>query len=197
MDAAPLVRLRWRLRGAWLWPLFVVFTLGDGLLVDELPLAGNAGSFVAGALLGAVLNLLAVVVLSAPLGRIVRRVRPDMPWVVARDYAGAIATIAVTTGLLVAAVAHHHVITDNLKALDDATARAEAYIGEHAPAQFQRHLNTLSTYEVQAPEIYRTCASDPATSRDYCVVVNRARPFGKGVYYAGSESNTSLAQGTN
>src|SRR4051794_40632781 len=30
-------RLRWRLRGAWLWPAFVAFTLVDGLLLHFLP----------------------------------------------------------------------------------------------------------------------------------------------------------------
>lgn len=196
MDAAPLVRLRWRLRGAWLWPLFVVLTFADGLLVYELPLTGNAASFVGGVLLGAILNLLAIIALTGPVGRLIRRRHGDMPWVVARDYAGAMATIAVTAGLLAAGLFHHHVIAANLNALEDATARAQAYIGDHAPAQFQKNLERLSTYEVQPPEIYRTCATDPRTARNYCVVVNRSRPFGKGVYYDGSESNTLLAQGT-
>src|SRR3954462_5223143 len=30
-------RLRWRLRGAWLWPAFVAFTIVDGLLLHFLP----------------------------------------------------------------------------------------------------------------------------------------------------------------
>jgi hypothetical protein len=199
MDAAPLVRLRWRLRGAWLWPLFVVLTLADGVIHQQLPITGDdPGSFVGGALFGgAVLNLIAIVVLAAPLGQVVRRVRPDMPRVVANNYAGAFTTIAITAVLLGAGLIHRHVITNDLNDLNDATARAEAYIGAHAPAQFQKDLGRLSTYEVQPPEIYRTCATadSAADPRFYCVVVNRRRPFGKGVYYDGSESNTLLAQG--
>src|SRR4051812_44874823 len=30
-------RLRWRLRGAWLWPAFVLFTVADGVLLHLLP----------------------------------------------------------------------------------------------------------------------------------------------------------------
>src|SRR5919199_6396138 len=30
-------RLRWRLRGAWMWPVFVVATLADGFVLHELP----------------------------------------------------------------------------------------------------------------------------------------------------------------
>jgi hypothetical protein len=199
MDAAPLVRLRWRLRGAWLWPLFVVLMLADGVIHQQLPITGDdPGSFAGGALFGAVLSLIAIVVLAGPLGRVVRRVRPDMPRVVANNYAGAFTTIAITAVILSAGLIHRHVITDDLNHLNDATARAEAYIGAHAPSQFQDDLGRLSTYEVQPPEIYRTCATadSAADPRFYCVVVNRRRPFGKGVYYDGSESNTLLAQGS-
>jgi hypothetical protein len=199
MDAAPLVRLRWRLRGAWLWPLFVVLTLADGLIHHELPITGDVdGSFAGGALFGLVVNLITIVALAALLGQLVRKVRPDMPTVVANNYAGAFTTIAITAVLLGAGLIHHHVITNDLSDLNDATARAEAYIGAHAPAQFQKDLDRLSTYEVQPPEIYRTCATadSAADPRFYCVVVNRGRPFGKGVYYDGSESNTLLAQGS-
>src|SRR3954447_20991982 len=30
-------RMRWRLRGAWLWPAFVAFTVADGVLLHLLP----------------------------------------------------------------------------------------------------------------------------------------------------------------
>jgi hypothetical protein len=198
MDASPIVRLRWRLRGAWLWPLFIVLTLADGLIHYQLPITGDQnGSFAGGALFGAVVNLIGIVALAQPLGRVVRRVRPDMPRVVANNYAGAFTTIAVTAVVLGAGLIHRHVITNDLKDLNNATARAEAYIGAHAPAQFQKNLDRLSTYEVQPPEIYRTCATadSAADPRYYCVVVNRQRPFGKGVYYDGSESNTLLSEG--
>ena len=34
-------RLRWRLRGAWQWPAFIVLTLVDALLVARLPFQGE------------------------------------------------------------------------------------------------------------------------------------------------------------
>ena len=33
-------RLRWRLLGAWRWPLFVVVTIADGLIIHALPPTG-------------------------------------------------------------------------------------------------------------------------------------------------------------
>ena len=145
MDAAPLTRMRWRLRGAWLWPSFVVLTLADATVIHSLPLSGDSESWISGLLLGAVLSLIAIVLLGNLLGRMVRRMRPDMPRVVARNYAGALITLAVTLALLAGGLVHQHVVASDTFALEDATAQAEAYIGAHAPPAFQhdlRHLNT-------------------------------------------------------
>ena len=197
MDAArPLVRLRWRLRGAWLWPTFVVLTLADAVIVHALPLTGDSASLVGSWLLGVVVSLLAIVALAPPLGFAVRRLRPDMPRLVARNYAGAVTTLTVSIVLLAAGLAHRDVIKADLAALQDASARAEAYIGAHAPAEFQHDLLHLDTYEVQPPEVYRSCAANPSGTRFYCVVVKRYLPFGKSVHYDGSEPNAVLSQGT-
>ena len=197
MDAArPLVRLRWRLRGAWLWPTFVVLTLADAAIVHALPLTGDSASLVGSWLLGVVVSLVAIIALAPPLGFAVRRLRRDMPRLVARNYAGAVVTLAVTTGLLAAGLTHRHVIRVDLAALEDASARAEAYIGTHAPAEFQQDLRRLDTYEVQPPEVYRSCAANPTGTRFYCVVVKRYLPFGTSVHYDGAEPNSVLSAGT-
>ncbi len=196
MDAAPLVRLRWRLRGAWLWPSFVVLTFADAAIVHDLPLAGDSASLVGAWLLGVVLSLLGIVLLAGPLGLVVRRLRPDMPKIVARNYAGALVTLAITLALVAGGLVHRHVVNADQSALEDAVARAEAYIGAHAPAEFQHDLTRLSTYPVQEPDIYRSCATNPTGTRDYCVVVKRQLPFGRSVHYDGAESNTLLSQGT-
>jgi|SRR5579875_700195 len=196
MDAAPLVRLRWRLRGAWLWPSFFVLSAADAVIIHELPPSGDSADLVGAWLTGSILSLVAVAVFSGPLGGLVRRVRPDMPRVVARNYAGALVTLAITLVFLGAGLANHQTIVADNQALRDATARAEAYIGAHAPPAFQRRLTALDTVIVQPRLLYRVCASDPASGRYYCVVVNRSQPFGRSVHYSGSESNGLLAEGT-
>ena len=35
-------RLRWRMRGAWLWPSFAIAVFGDAVLMHELPLSGDS-----------------------------------------------------------------------------------------------------------------------------------------------------------
>ena len=88
MEAAWLARIRWRRRGAWLWPTFAASTVLDGALLHALPAAGTTQTLVGGILAGMVFNVLAVLLLSRPLGVLLRRARPDMPVVVARNYAG-------------------------------------------------------------------------------------------------------------
>jgi hypothetical protein len=195
MDATPLVRLRWRLTGAWLWPSFVVLTLADAAIVHDLPLSGDTESLVGGWLLGVVLSLAGIACLGGLFGRLVRRLRPDMPRLVARNYAGALITLAITLALLGGGILHHGTIVADRAALDDAVARATAYIGDHAPVAFQKNLDRVVTYEIQPPIIYRSCVAN-SSNRQYCVVVNRSKPFGRSVTYNGSESNALLSQGT-
>ena len=195
MDGASLARLRWRLHGAWMWPTFIVLTLLDGLIVHWRPLSGDSESAVSGWLLGVFASLVGIAVLSPILGRALRRVRRDMPKVVARDYAGATVVVAVTAVLLAIGLAHHATVTADQRALEDAVARAEAYIGTRAPAQFAGNLQSASTFEIQPPSIYRTCVRNLEGTRSYCVIVRRGMPFGHSVVPAGSEPNSVLAQG--
>ena len=198
MDATPLRRLRWRLRGAWLWPSFFVLTVADAAIIHRLPLSGDSPeNLVGGWLLGCVISLLAIVLLAAPVGRLVRRLAPDMPTVVARNYGGTLVTLAVTVVLLAAGLLHHSAIAADQHALQDATARAEAYIGDHAPARFQTNMRVMDMLIVEQRVIYRFCVADQAGTQDYCVIVNRNQPFGSSVHYTGSEPNRSLGQGTN
>lgn len=196
MDGASIARLRWRLHGAWMWPAFVVLTLADGAIVHWLPLSGDRESAFSGWLVGFFLSLLGIILISPPLGRVLRRFRPDMPKVVARDYAGAMIVATISLILLVAGLLHHATVTSDQHALEDAVARAEAYIGAKAPRQFRVNMDHATTFVVQSHMIYRTCVPNRQGTRAYCVIVHRDRPFGRSVSYAGSEPNSVLSQGT-
>jgi hypothetical protein len=197
MDATRLVRLRWRLTGAWLWPSFFALTLADAAIVHVLPLSGDYPESLVGAwLLGAIFSLIGIACLGGAVGGLVRRLRPDMPKSVARNYGGALVTLVVTLVLLAGGIIHHPVIVTDRAALEDAVARATGFIGDHAPAEFQANLGALVTFEVQEPLIYRSCVPNLAGDMQYCVVVDRSKPFGRSVIYGGSESNREFAQGT-
>jgi hypothetical protein len=196
MDGAPLLRLRWRLHGAWMWPTFIVLAVVDGALVSWRPIAGQSESPVAGWLLATFLSLVGIAVAAPLLGMLLRRIRPDMPKVVARDYAGTGVVVAVSAALLIAGLVHHATVVADQRALEDAVARAEAFIGDRAPAVFRANLGSADTYELQPPLIYRTCVSNPQRTRSYCVIVDRSKPFADSVRPSGSTPNQVLAQGT-
>jgi hypothetical protein len=197
MDAVWLGRLRWRRRGAWLWPAFIAATLADAALGHALPPAGDAESMAGAAVVGLVLNLIAVILLSRPLSTMLRRRRGDLPTVVARDYAGTTAIAAVTLVLATAGLVHHATVMSDRSAERDAIARAQAWIGDRAPAEFRDHVAYVSTFAIQPGRIYRECVPGARTARTYCVIVDERRPFSSSVRFGGYEPNSLFSEGVN
>ncbi len=197
MDRASLARARWRYRGAWLWPMFVVLALVDGLIGHALPVSGRRQSVPGGVLVGLALNLLAVVLLSRPLGAVLRRRRRDLPTGVARNYAGTLCLVLISCGFVAAGLATRSDLRSDDAAYRDAFVRAEAYIGDRAPVQFRRNLGHADTFTIQTGSIYRTCVPNPAGTRTYCVIVRRTLPFARSVVFDGYEPNSVFAAGTN
>jgi hypothetical protein len=194
MDGAWLVRLRWRRRGAWLWPAFAALTVVDAITGHALPPSGDTQSLVAAGLLGLVLNVLGVLLLSRPLAALLRRRRRDLPVVVARDYAGTAVVVSVSAALLVVGLIHRPAIEAADRDMRDATARAQAWIGDRAPAEFRRNATHLNTFVIQ-PGMYRTCVPSMDRRRSYCVIVKTWLPFERSVSFDGYEPNSIFAEG--
>jgi hypothetical protein len=188
-------RLRWRHRGAWLWPVFVAATVADAVLEHLRPPAGDTESVVSAALVGLVLNLLAVLLCSRPVGGLMRRVKPELPWVVARNYAGTSAVLAVSVALGLAGVVHHGTVLANQNAMRDATVRAEAWIGTHAKPEFRRNVAFADTFAIEPGSIYRTCVPGQGGRRTYCVIVKTQLPFSRSVKPDGYTPNSVFASG--
>lgn len=192
-----LTRARWRRRGNWLWPAFVGAIVLDAVIGHALPPQGQSQTLVAAALLAVVLNLLGVILLCRPLAGLIRRRRPDLPMVIARDYAGRAVILSIALVLTLVGLVHHSSIVSQDTAMRDAVARAQAFIGDRAPDPFRRHLDALSTFEIQSGRIYRVCAASAGGSHDYCVIVKTNLPFERSVSFAGHEPNSIFAAGTN
>ena len=195
MEAAWIARARWRWRGAWLWPAFVVTAVLDGVIATVRPFVGDRQSFAGGLLAGLILNLLAVLFCSRFFGLVLRRWRTDMPVGVARNYGGTIAVVLVSAALLAIGVARHPAIVDNEHALRDAIVRAVAYIGDHAPATFRANAERTDTFTIQAGTMYRTCVPSQDGKRSYCVIVKPRLPLASSVVFAGYEPNWLFAEG--
>jgi hypothetical protein len=195
MDAAWIARTRWRWRGAWMWPAFVVLAIADGWIGQALPVNPPRQSVISGIVVGLVLNLICIVVLSPPVGALLRRVRGDLPVAIARNYAGVLCVLLVTAGFVGIGLAKRSTIMHDSATMHDAVVRAAAYIGDHAPAPFAARADHLDVVAIQEGSIYRVCVDNAAGTRYYCVVVREGLPLARSVTPDGSEPNATLARG--
>jgi uncharacterized membrane protein YhaH (DUF805 family) len=168
-------RLRWRLRGAWMWPTFVALTVFDALLLAALPIAGDSGpDFVPGLLLAGFFNLVAVAVLAPVVGVAVRRRRPDMPRGVARDYAGAALVVVVTVLLLAVGLLHRPAVDEAKRDRAAQLAAAQRYVLTRAPAAYRAHVGLADSVRMDA-DLYRTCVPGPQADRALCLFVDTSQ----------------------
>jgi hypothetical protein len=160
-------RLRWRLRGARLWPTFALLTLLDGLLLHHHPIAGDSTRVFSGILLAGFFNL-AAIVLIAPL--VSRRLRGGRPREIADDRAGTIVIAAVTVVLALIGLGHAHAVDDANRAMAAQLAAAQRYFAAQAPPEYRRNRARISTWK-QSDDLFRTCIPGPDRDHALCVFV--------------------------
>jgi hypothetical protein len=174
MERASLTRLRWRLRGAWMWPAFVVLTVVDAVLLHALPIATDGIELVPAALLSGFANLFVVAVVAPLTGRLVRRRRRDLPRLVAADYAGSALLAAVTGVLLVGGLLHRPAVERAERDLRVQAAAARAFLLAEAPSAVRARLAAADTVRLAAG-FYRTCVPDGRPRRAFCVFVRTSQ----------------------
>jgi hypothetical protein len=163
-------RLRWRMRGAWQWPAFGVLTVVDALLLTQLPFYDDGpGTFVAGVLVAMFFNLLAVAVVGPLLGLRLRRRRPDLPRVIASDYASTAVLVVITAGLLVGGVAHRPAVAAERENLAAVVASTHDYVLRQQ-AGYRSGLSSIDVLRVEE-DLYRSCVPGPDPKRWLCLFV--------------------------
>jgi 4-amino-4-deoxy-L-arabinose transferase-like glycosyltransferase len=163
-------RLRWRMRGAWQWPAFALLTVVDGILLTELPFyARGAGNLAGGILLAGFANILIVAVVAPLLGRRLRRRRPDLPRLVASDYAGAAALGSLTLLFMLGGILHRPAVAADARK-DAAVGRAaRAYVLSQAPG-YRSGIASMDAIQLEA-DLYRACVPGPDPDRALCMFV--------------------------
>jgi hypothetical protein len=162
------------MRGAWLWPAFFALCAVDGALIALLPPFDGAPEDIVGAMLMAgFANLAAIAVLGPLAARALRRRRPDLPRVVAYDYAGTALVLALGLALLAAGLLHRPAVAAEQGDEDAMFAAVQAYVGAHA-AQWRRGLGRIDAVQL-APEVYRACVPGDDPRRSLCLIVDTDR----------------------
>ena len=164
-------RLRWRLRGAWLWPTFVVATLLEMCLLHWLPVQGESTGWVAGLLVAGAVNLIGVALVGVIGGILLRRRRPDLPKVVADNYAGMLALGLVAAGFVVAGILHRPSITQRSEAFAKQSLAVRRWVARHGDAFVRAHVARADSVLVDE-NLYRTCVPTPDPKRWLCLIVD-------------------------
>jgi hypothetical protein len=164
-------RLRWRLRGAWLWPTFAVVTLLEMLLLHWLPLAGERAGLIGALLAAACLNLIAVVLVGGLGGVALRRRRRDLPKVVADDYAGTAALGLVAVVFVVVGFAHRPEIVAQRQEFGEQSLAVQRWLEANRGPFERAHVGAATTLRIDA-DLYRTCVPTRQPRRWLCLMVD-------------------------
>ena len=170
MERVWVSRLRWRMRGAWQWPLFIVLTPLEAVLLNELPISGGGpGGFVAGLLIAGFVNLFLVAAVAPLAGRWRRSRRTDLPKGVAVDQAGSVLLVAAALGFLAAGLVHR----PSVQAEEDARLAQALAVSEYVHRQqpeFRDGLRIADSMRL-SEDLYRTCVPGKDPKRPLCLFV--------------------------
>src|SRR3954452_24523676 len=163
-------RLRWRLRGATLWPAFALATVADAVVLARLPFSGGRADLLGSLLAAGFINLAVVAIVPRVGGGLLRRRRPDLPREIAGDLAGTVALGALFVVLLAAGIAHRPAVqrADDARAV--AVSAAPRFLMDRAPAQYAVNVHRPNVWH-QGRDLYRTCFPGADPRRNFCVVV--------------------------
>jgi hypothetical protein len=172
-------RIRWRLRGAWMWPSFVVLTFVDGLLLHWLPPVRTGVDVIPGILLATFANLVLIGAVGPWLARRAWARRsaadPDSPakaqLEVLADRIGTGLLLAGVLGVISAGLAARPTVV----AETDATERAAFAILRHIEHSGNEELirNKETAHTARLGEGYfRTCIARDDRRRYFCYFID-------------------------
>ena len=177
-DRVGLLRAMLSMRGAWLWPAFFALTAIDGALIALLPpYEESPREFIGGALLAGFANLAAIAVLAPLGGHLLRRRRPDLPRVVANDYAGTALVLVIAALLLMAGLIHRPAVSAERGDQAAMLTAVRGFVTSQAP-EWRPGLERLDAVRL-APDTYRACVPGDDPRRSLCLIVDTdQRPAG-------------------
>jgi hypothetical protein len=177
-------RLRWRLIGAWRWPLFLVLTVLDALIVVWLPPSGARGLFMPALILCAFANLFLIGAIAPWFARRLaarqgeRPASPTFPPAnhleLLTDRVASIVLVLATFGLLAAGAGNHKVVVAATDRVAHGGAAAQDFALAHGPPDIQRGARAanINSHELQKDGYFRMCIPYDDPTRAYCMFVD-------------------------
>ena len=184
-------RLRWRLRGAWMWPAFVVLTLVDGVVLHLLPPVRTGVDLVPGVLLATFGNLFLVGAMAPWLAR---RISQRTPSQAARevlvDRIGTGLLVAGVAGVLAAGLAARPSVVLETESREENASAVRDYVLHSGDEELVRNIETANTVRL-GEGYYRTCVARDDRRRYVCLFVDTRREPARVVRDPSSEPNSA------
>ena len=166
-------RLKWRLRGAWMWPTFAILTILEGFVAHRWPPTGfRINDVFIGAILALFANLFFVGVAAPWIARRLverdrRGGRERFPPEVYLDRTATALLIIGFVGLIVAGLGNQRVITGATKTGE----LARRYVDAHADAEVKHNLDRANTRDY-SDDFHRVCVPRDDPKVQYCMFVD-------------------------
>jgi hypothetical protein len=175
-------RVRWRLRGAWMWPTFITVTLIDGLILHLLPPVGTGVDLIPGILLATFGNLILIGAVAPWLAKRTWKRRPEATpgappraqLEVLTDRIGTGILVATIVGVVAAGLAARPTVVSET---EDTEANAKAFrqlILHTDDAELIRNLETANTVRL-GEDFFRTCVARDDRRHYFCAFVDTSR----------------------
>jgi hypothetical protein len=177
-------RLRWRLIGAWRWPLFFLCTVADAFIVREFPPTGARALFFPALFIASFGNLILIGAVAPWLARRVAARQGTPPaasfppanhYEVLVDKIASITLVVATLGLFAAGLGNRKVVVAETDRLARAAQSVKVYVDSHAPPEIRRNIDTLNTHPTQEDGFFRMCVAYDDRTKAYCMFVD-AKP---------------------
>jgi hypothetical protein len=157
-----------------MWPAFAAGVAIDIAVLMVLPPWGMDMAAVDAFLTAGAANLFVVAVAGPLAGLALRRRRPDLPRVVARDYAGTALLAALAAAFLAAGLAHRPAVLGARHAYQAQSDAMRRYISTQAPAEYRARIDRADSVRLD-PQLYRTCVPGSDPQRALCLFIDTSQ----------------------
>ena len=168
-------RARWRLRGAMLWPAFVIFTLVDGFVLYRLsPVGFDFDDPIAPVILATFGNLFLIAVVSPLLSKRLAARREAITKVdreVLQDRVGTTLLAVGLVGVIAAGLGNRQVIVSETNATERNARTLDLVIAHAGNAELTRNRETANTHRL-SEGYFRTCVARDDRRRAFCFFID-------------------------
>jgi hypothetical protein len=176
-------RLRWKLRGAWMWPTFAVLTVVEGFVLHALPPTGfreDQPEVIFAIILALFANIFFVGVISPWIARrLIARDRAQrggerFPPEVYLDRTATVVLLIGFVGLVAAGLGNRPVVVSETQETEEAGRRARAFVDAHADPEIKRNVDAANISRLGDND-FRICVPRDDARKQYCMFIDTKR----------------------